>query len=90
MIVKECVPPPKEGRLTAFVVRYGNHYARTLAFIQALYEEARKDFPDLTPDQVEVVQFSESPIKGMFGITFALDVTPPESYTRRSRLEYIY
>ena len=76
-----------EGQ-THFVVRL-DHYGSQLSYFLALYAEARRDFPQITPEMVRVVQYGGDRISGYFGIEFTLSgVEPPEGYQEISALEF--
>ena len=50
------------------VVLRTNTYGHSLAFLDELFTEAKKDFPALKRDDVEVVEFGGDRIKRMFAI----------------------
>jgi hypothetical protein len=56
-----------------------------------LFEEAKKDFEDLTPDNIQVVVFGGRHYAGTYGIEF--DVPPyaeaPKEYSEIRVLEFI-
>ncbi len=52
-----------------------NTYAKGLDHINYMFEEAKKDFPDLEMNQVEVVEYGGDRIKRIMGIEF--DVQNP-------------
>lgn len=76
-IVKEFCPWDAEFRI---IVRVGDNYCKTLAMVNRLYAEAKKDFSDLEPEAIEVVIYGGDTIKKMMGIEFDSKVAPPPEY----------
>lgn len=63
-----------------------NTYAHSLDFFERLWEEAKRDFPWLDKNDVEVVHYGGIRYKHIFGIEFtAKDI--PDGYTDVGRLE---
>lgn len=87
MIIKEVYK--QEGRSPIFILRK-NTYSSTLAKFLELYNEARKEFPNLQTDEVRVVHFGGERYKYTFGIEFyAITTSIPEGYTQIGILEYL-
>lgn len=65
-----------------------NTYISDLSHFMILFEEAKKDFPDLKIDEVKVEHYGGERHKGIFGIEFDRpEEMVPETYTRMKRLE---
>ena len=65
-----------------------NTYASDLSHFMNLFEEARKDFPDLKLDEVKVEHYGGERHKGFFGIEFdRAEEIVPETYARMKKLE---
>ena len=52
------------------VILRSSTYSRSMEYFNELYAEAKKDFPFLTPDMVEVTHYAGRRYKGTFGIEF--------------------
>ena len=81
----------KEQAPNHCVVRSELH-SRSLAHIMGLFEEARNDFPDLKPEDVNVVQYSGKSYSGTRGVEFVKpkDTKIPESYKPIPQLELTF
>ena len=63
-------------------------YHSELAHFENLFEEAKKDFPDLRTGEVIVVKYGGMRYKNTFGIEFCrLEKIVPETYLRIKKLE---
>jgi len=62
-------------------------YANNLQHFIELFEEAKKDFPQLEPGSVEIVQYGGQDIKRMFGIEFNIKGEKPTTYRKIPYLE---
>lgn len=70
-----------------FILREDN-YDKRLSKFQNLFEVAWYDFPNLKPDQVEIVQYGGERYKRTMGIEFTVQVdTIPEGYEKRPQVE---
>jgi hypothetical protein len=67
-----------------------NYYGSSLQKFLDFFSEAKKDFPSLTPEQVEIKHYGGDRIKHIFGLEFQVpsEVTISESYKRIPRLEF--
>lgn len=54
---------------------YPNHYGKKIADLNLLAEEAKKDFPELTDEDLEIVVFGGNSKKYIHGIRFVVDTT---------------
>jgi len=81
-IIKEYCP--QVGRC---VVRT-DAYDHTLRFFLHLFKEAKKDFPILSTEDVEITRFGGQHYKGSFGIEFSAKAVP-ESYRKINNLEIL-
>lgn len=59
----------KERCVGRCIVRW-NSYTGSLNVILAAFEEAKKDFPWLTPEHTEVIKYGGDRIRRTFGIEF--------------------
>jgi hypothetical protein len=64
-------------------------YAHNLEHILNLCSEASRDFPELEPDMIQVVQYGGDRYARTFGIEFHPGKQPPASYTEIDKLENI-
>lgn len=63
-------------------------YAHTLKFFMGLVEVAKKDFPDLKDEDIEIVHFEGKRYRGQFGIEFKVDSeNVPKEYDEIHKLE---
>jgi len=62
---------------------YGSQWSK----FKRLVNEAKKDFPDLNEDDVEIIHFGGERYAKTFGIEF-YTVYAPDSYSEISQLEY--
>lgn len=71
------------------VIVRNSHYGRSYAGIERLFEVAKRDFPFLVEEDVEVVIYGGSRISGYMGIEFNVPkgAAVPATYNRISRLE---
>jgi hypothetical protein len=74
------------------VVIRTNCYGKSLEFITGLYEEAKKDFPDLQPSDVNVVYYAGKSYARTYGIEFKVAhvVTIPPNYFELRSLESLW
>lgn len=71
---------------TTCVIRANTYDSRLCHFLMLL-EEARKDFPDLKPENVEVKYYAGQSYKRTFGIEFRVEGDVPDSYSSINQLE---
>lgn len=66
-----------------------NTYSRDLDYFVYLFEEAKKDFPNLSFYDVAIVHFGGVRYKGTWGIEFTVDLLNPvlEKYKTKDYLE---
>lgn len=83
-IIYEC----HERETTRCLLR-SNTYAHGRDYFLKLYKLATADFPDLTPENVEVVKYGGDHIKSTCGIEFVRTGDVPEKYRRLHELEYL-
>ena len=69
-IIKERCRRTRKSPVVRCVVRTDT-YAKTLQHFLNLLAEARKDFPDLSAREVEVVHYGGRHYRGTFGIEFS-------------------
>lgn len=62
-------------------------YGSQMSKFKKLIGEALEDFPDLSPDDVEIVHYGGERYAKTFGIEFHATYAP-DTYTRISQLEY--
>lgn len=84
-IIREYV---QNGGRVACVIR-ANVYTSTLSHFMKLFEEAKRDFPDLEAGDVEVKHYAGERYSRTFGIEFSRPVGTiiPNAYFRRESLE---
>jgi hypothetical protein len=65
-------------------------YTHSWGYFFNLVKEAKKDFPGLTTDKIEIVHYGGRHYKGTYGIEFVLNKKIPISkeYTQISNLEF--
>ncbi|MBI2121034.1 MAG: hypothetical protein HYT94_05420 [Parcubacteria group bacterium] len=85
-VIKEHRQETEEQRAARCVVRT-NCYGSQLSFFLELFEEAKKDFPTLTPEDVRVIHFGGQFYSGTFGIEFTPPETVPAIYQTIRELE---
>ena len=73
-IIKECIHSHKKCAITT------NCYGSSLRFIDELFDEAKKDFPTLERNDVEVVKYGGRIRKQMYGLEFMAPGPVPASY----------
>jgi hypothetical protein len=66
-----------------------NCYGHSFKIIKELVFEARKDFPKLLDDNIEIVQFAGRHYARTYGIEFSVE-NAPEDYNRINQLEYTF
>ena len=66
-------------------------YIHTLAHFLELFEEAKKDFPGLKPEEVEIVRYGGIRYAKTFGIEFRIPTgkTCPAAYAKIEQVEMI-
>jgi hypothetical protein len=64
-------------------------YAKTLGYFVELFNEAKKDFPQLDPDNVQVVKYGGRYYKGTMGIEFEIVGDKPVDYREIVELETV-
>lgn len=62
-------------------------YSHRLNKIIELYDEARRDFPNLPLADVEIVQYGGRRYRRTFGIEFTLDTPIPAGYVEVAQVE---
>lgn len=62
-------------------------YQKQLSYFLMLFNEAKKDFPNLKAEDVCVVKYGGDHQRRQNGIEFEVDELPPEKYTRIYTLE---
>jgi hypothetical protein len=69
-----------------------NNYQHSIFFFQQLAAEAKKDFPDLTDNDIEIITVTFSGYnQGFWGIRFPLpDNTKHSSYQNMHQLDFHY
>lgn len=84
MIKEYC---KQTGDNLRFILRL-RHYGSDLATITELFNEAKKDFPNLSPADAEIVQYGGERYKRTFGIEFAgPKASVPADYAEVKNLE---
>lgn len=68
-----------------------NTYGSNFAHFQKLFDEAKKDFPHITPETADIKHYAGRRYKGTYGIEFNIDieVPVPEGYKDISEVEFI-
>lgn len=64
------------------VMILNGNYAHRLSYFTGLLRKAREDFPELSEDAVEVVQYGGTRRKHMYGIEFTVMAIPLVGYVR--------
>ena len=82
-VIKECYR-------STVVLRPDTYAPRSLSYFDLLFEEAKKDFPDLNRNSVTVRSFAGKSNKNTIGIQFVVLGQKPESYIRVTELKYIW
>jgi hypothetical protein len=67
-----------------------NSYGHSLGFLNTLFEEVQKDFPDLKADEVSVKLYSGRSFRGTFSLEFRVKEKPPETYREISEFELTF
>lgn len=80
-VEKSCTKEQNGYRL--FSIKFSG-YGRNLSFFQELFEVAKKDFPELTPDVAKIVIYNGSGTVGHSGIEFYIQSTSTLDYTEYS------
>ena len=78
----------KERKGNQFVLRTTT-YGKTLGYIVELFNEAKKDFPGLNKDNVNIVKYGGRQYKGTMGIEFEMVGLSPEVYAEIAELETV-
>ncbi len=65
-----------------------NSYGSSFGFFQRLFDEVKKDFPHITPDNADIKHYAGRHYKGTYGIEFNVFGALPESYKEVSSMEY--
>jgi hypothetical protein len=78
----------KEFAAGRFCIVRTDCYAHTLAFFNELFEEAKKDFPNLKPEECRVEKYAGREYAGTFGIEFERR-DAPGSYRRIKEVELV-
>ncbi len=65
-----------------------NTYCKNFSHICFLVAEAKKDFPDLKDNLIEIAHYGGQHYKGTFGIEFTPTGEVPDSYEKISELEF--
>lgn len=73
-IIKEYSPKAKMAALRTA------RYARTLKYISMLFEEAKKDVPNLKPEDCEIVIYGGQRHRNTMGLEFESEANP-NNYT---------
>ena len=79
----------KENADPMCMLMHDGWYTHALSIFMALFEEAKKDFPDLVPENVRVEKYGGESRKNMWGIEFLVRGNVPSSYKRVSELEMV-
>lgn len=72
-----------------YVIR-SNTYAHEWEYFKNLINEAKKDYPTLDEDKIEIVQYAGERYKRTYGIEFRVEEKPKEEYFRIRKLEYTF
>ena len=72
------------------IVMAPNHYLHSIAFLNELAAEAKRDFPDLTDNKIEAFAVTKSDYnQGFWGIVFSLPAnTTKEGYRAVGNLDF--
>jgi len=89
MTIEKYVCPPNDGSRQDRVIFTTRTYAQTLWFLVDLYNEAKKDFPNLKMSDVDVNRYGGDSRNGMYGIEFYGDTIPKE-YIRINDLNHSF
>ena len=76
----------KEQTETHAVIRTDT-YARSIDHVLRLFEELKKDFPEINPREVNVVEYAGSNYAGTLGLEFRKPKLVSENYRRIPQLE---
>jgi len=74
---------------TGHIVLRTNTYARSVGHIVRLFEEAKKDFPELIMDECNIDYYAGVHHARTYGMLFKAK-NAPENYFRINRLEQVY
>jgi len=72
-----------------YVIRT-NTYGHTWEYFNTLVNEAKKDYPTLNENEVEIVQYAGEHYKRTYGIEFRVEDEPKDEYFRIRKLEYTF
>ncbi len=77
---------PYEHRIVVRTNCYGSNFG----FFQMLYNEVKKDFPHITPEDADIKHYAGRSYKHTYGIEFNIksEIKVPEGYTEISEVEY--
>ena len=83
---KDRRPEFKKDHIILRSMYYGSRFGHINKFI----EEAKKDFPGIDVDSIEIVQYGGRHYKGTFGVEFTIapDSHPLEGYREVPTTEY--
>lgn len=84
MIIKEYF----EGETAFVIVIRESSYGSKFDKFERLFSIAKRDFPNLNSQDVEVVHFAGKYYARTFGIEFESDIIPSEEYKRILSLEH--
>ena len=73
----------------ALVTLRNDHYGKSLQVIEELFEEALKDFPELSRDDVQLSHYAGMCYKGTYGIEFTAPNDVPSEYQVTARVEFL-
>lgn len=65
-----------------------NTYCKTLAHVQKILAEIKKDYKDINPEYIDVVVYGGDRIKGIMGLEFPIK-KPALNYKEIHRPEYL-
>jgi hypothetical protein len=81
-VIREYCPKVKR-----YVIRTDS-YGCSLGFLSMLFEEAKKDFPNLGAEEVFIKNYAGIRYARTFGIEFQIEGNVPEGYREIPTLEY--
>ena len=86
-------PTHNEFKLSNGFIFSANTYQHSIMFLNRLADEAKRDFPGLTDDDIEVVVVVKSGYnQGFWGVRFVLPegISCKDGYRKVSRLDFSY
>lgn len=86
-MIKEYFRFP-EGNPVRFIVRRPD-YGSKVEDINELAEIAKRDFPQLDDNVLDLIHYGGQRYKGTYGIEFNLDTAPPSDYREISQVELV-